>query len=130
MAKEHNLFYKTNPINFDNARKLRKQMTESESILWGILRGRKFLGLKFRRQHPIKEYIADFYCHERKIVIELDGGYHKLNDQKTMDGIRSDAINSEGIRVVRFTNEDIIFDIDSSLKKLEQLINDKNPLSS
>jgi very-short-patch-repair endonuclease len=63
------------------ARTNRKGMTEAERILWFALRGRRLLGFKFRRQHPIDDFIADFYCHEKKLLIELDGGYHQEKGQ-------------------------------------------------
>ena len=61
---------------FNTAHTLRSSMTEAEKVLWNELKSRKFQGLKFRRQHPIHWYIADFYCHEKRLVIEIDGGIH------------------------------------------------------
>lgn len=114
------------------ARQLRKRQTKSEGILWEVVRNRKFLGLKFFRQHPLffdflgaeKFFIADFYCHEQNIVIEVDGKIHDY--QKEYDLLRDYMMNSLGIRVLRFTNEEIEFDIKMVLQKIENFINHSN----
>jgi len=67
-------------MNFENAKRMRKEPTHEEYVLWEELRNRKLLNYKFRRQHPLNKYIADFYCHELNLVIELDGNYHKEKD--------------------------------------------------
>lgn len=69
------------------AKVLRGKMTPAEKLLWEELRGKKFMGLKFRRQHPVLVYIADFYCHSIKLIIEIDGGYHLgfLQMEKDLD---------------------------------------------
>jgi very-short-patch-repair endonuclease len=97
----------------ETVRLLRRDQTSSENILWQILRNRKFEGKKFVRQHPIKvEYqgkirffIADFYCHEKKLVIELDGKIHEK--QKEYDEYRTLMINQLGIQVYRIKNEEL-----------------------
>jgi len=88
-----------------NARALRKSMTEAEKRLWSILRNRQVDGLKFRRQHPIGSYVADFACFEHRLVIEADGGQHNesIGDEK-----RTEALNAAGWRVLRFWNSDIL----------------------
>lgn len=108
-------------LDFENARKLRREETSAEALLWEALRGRKFLNLKFRRQHPVYSYIADFYCHELKLVVEVDGGYHSDKEQKVTDEERTSALGTLGIKVVRFTNEEV-FDIDNTLDKLKRFI--------
>ncbi|HOK51344.1 MAG: endonuclease domain-containing protein [Bacteroidales bacterium] len=95
------------------SKELRKQPTDSEKILWQYLRNRKLNGLKFYRQKPIfyayeKRYlffIADFYCYEKKLVIELDGGIHEL--QKEYDEQRDIILNNLGLRVLRIKNEEL-----------------------
>lgn len=69
---------------FENARLLRKVSTEAEDLLWQELRNRKLMGLKFRRQHPLKNFVADFYCAEKNLVIEVDGNVHQGRWQKIM----------------------------------------------
>jgi very-short-patch-repair endonuclease len=110
------------------ARELRKNRTPAEKILWQKLRNRMFLDLKFLRQHPIfykkdnkiKFFIADFYCHEIKLVIEIDGKIH--DKQKDYDQIRSEIINIKNIKVTRFTNDEIFSNIDMVLQKLKDQI--------
>lgn len=94
-------------------RDLRKNQTPSENMLWQMLRNRKLEGFKFYRQHPIKVnrdgkigyYIADFYCHEKSLVIEIDGRIHE--NQKEYDEYRTFVINQLGIRVFRLKNEEL-----------------------
>ena len=105
-------------------RELRKNQTYAESILWEQLRDRKFHGLKYYRQYPLffdllgKEtfYIADFYCYEKQLVIEIDGSVHKFKG--TQDSRRTEIINLLGINVIRFQNHEIEKELDSVLKKL------------
>ncbi len=87
------------------ARELRQQQTPAEKLLWECLRNRQLLNAKFRRQHNISRYIADFYCHEALLVIELDGSIHKI--QKIKDSIRNDWMQKNGFTVLRFTNLEV-----------------------
>ena len=108
------------------ARDLRQNHTGAEKMLWEKLRNRRFRNLKFLRQHPIyykfdnqrKFFIADFYCHEIKLVIEIDGKIH--NKQIAYDQIRTEIINLKKINVIRFTNEEIYQNINLVLKKLNK----------
>ena len=84
-------------------------MTESERMLWEVLR-KLNCGYHFRRQHPIGDYIADFICLKKKLVIEVDGGYHDEPRQQQDDQIRTDFLVSKGYTVIRFKNEEIIND--------------------
>lgn len=107
-------------------RELRKNSTKAEKIFWEIVRNRNFEGKKFNRQYPIfydlqgKEtfYIADFYCHKAKLVIELDGKIH--NYTKEQDRLRTEIINLLGIRVIRFKNDDIEQNLDKVLLKISK----------
>jgi very-short-patch-repair endonuclease len=90
---------------FEFSKVLRKTQTEAEDMVWQSLRNRKILGCKFRRQHPIGKYIADFYCYEAKLVIEIDGGIHNRPQNKQYDENRSYELEELGITVIRFTNE-------------------------
>ena len=96
--------YNKKPLE-NRRRNLREQQTEAERIFWNIVRGRKFLNLKFRRQYSVGPYIIDFYCPEIGLAIELDGGQHATNIE--YDRVRTAFINQLGIRVVRFWNNDI-----------------------
>lgn len=93
---------------FEFARQHRKEQTAAEDLLWRNLRGKKLSGLKFRRQHPLSGFIADFYCHELALVVEVDGSSHDGVDQNEYDAGRTYVLNELGIRVIRFTNEEIL----------------------
>ena len=88
------------------ARRLRREMTPAEEALWKHLRGRQFQGLKFRRQHPVGRFIADFYCPEHRLVIELDGEIHR--NQREYDAIRTETFQDYGYRVLRFSNDAVL----------------------
>ncbi|WP_395050176.1 endonuclease domain-containing protein [Flavobacterium sp.] len=109
--------------NFLLAMQLRERMTQAEILMWDKLKNKQFKGYKFRRQHPIHKFIVDFYCHELKLIIEIDGKYHDSEEQKNEDLIRTELLNFQGLREIRFTNEEVITDISSVLKKLEEQIN-------
>ena len=123
-----NLTYGASPKIFENARTLKKVMTTAEKILWNRLRNRKLKGFKFRRQHPIDVFIADFYCHEAKLVVEVDGRMHSLAVVKEYDAGRTHEIEKLGITVIRFTNEEVIKDINEVLEKIK--FNFTSPLPS
>ena len=90
------------------ARQLRKESTPAEEALWELLRDRKLQGLKFRRQVPIGDYVADFYCHELRLVVELDGEVHEGDRQKAHDINRDRNLLALGYRVMRFTNQEVL----------------------
>ena len=92
----------------DLARELRKKQTSAEELLWELIRNRKLLGFKFRRQHQFGDYIADFYCYDAKLVIECDGPVHQPNEQWHHDQNRDAYMIAQGLRVLRFTNEQIL----------------------
>ncbi len=104
---------------YQNARELRERMTLAEQILWEELRMKKLDGLKFRRQHPIGIHILDFYCHAKKIGIELDGGYHDEGHQKKLDEERTEILELQNIKIIRFKNEEIINQIDLVLREIK-----------
>jgi len=97
------------------SRKLRKNQTVSEKKLWNILRNRQLQGKKFKRQHPIKlqidgidkYFIADFFCPEYKLVIEVDGSIHQLIEQKEYDIMRSELLETKGYKIIRIKNEEL-----------------------
>lgn len=104
------------------ASKLRKNSTIQERMLWKILRNRQFKNLKFRRQFPIGEYIVDFVCEEKRIVIELDGGQHNEFENIIKDNERTKFIESEGYKVIRFWNNDILNNLEGVFKILNDLL--------
>jgi very-short-patch-repair endonuclease len=111
------MFYGTQPITFQNARRLRKNMTPTEKILWSYLGKKQLNGMRFRKQHPIGDYIADFYCHELKLIIEVDGPIH--NQKLEYDRTRTEEMAKVGLQVIRFTNDEIIADIGSVIEKIK-----------
>lgn len=119
---KNNLHAGANSQIFKNAKQLRLNQTKAEDTLWQYLRARRFENLKFRRQHPIQSYIADFYCHEKRLIIELDGEYHNQSDQKEMDKSRTFALERLGIHVIRFTNARVINEIDDCLNELRHYV--------
>jgi very-short-patch-repair endonuclease len=90
----------------ERARALRREMTEAETKLWRMLRSRQIEGHRFRRQVPLGRYIADFVCHEARLIVELDGGQHDSLSQQEAD--RSRFLQSEGYRVMRFWNDEVL----------------------
>ena len=93
----------------NRAKELRKNATDAERLLWKYLRARQLYVLKFRRQHPIDNYIVDFICIEKKLIIELDGGQHAMNKEKDIK--RDNTLKDKGYKVVRFWNNEVLSNI-------------------
>lgn len=110
--------------NFLLSKQLRVKMTQAEILMWDKLKNKQFKGYKFRRQHPIHHFIVDFYCHELKLIIEIDGKYHDSEEQKNKDLDRTELLKFQRLREIRFTNEEIINAIGSVIKKLEEQTDD------
>ena len=108
--------------SFEKAKALRMRETKSEKILWDKLKNNQLDGLKFRRQHPISLYIADFYCHKFKLIIELDGKYHEEKEQKIKDQERDEVLKLNGLNILRFKNEEVEKNIDNVLIKIKNQI--------
>ncbi len=121
----HNMFYGALPIHFELAKKLRNHQTEAELFLWKHLPYIKTQGIRFKRQHPVLYFIADFYCHQAKLIIEIDGGYHELSEQFRYDESRDAELTNLGLKVLRFKNEEVFNDIETVLKSISQEINDR-----
>ncbi|MCD6556103.1 MAG: endonuclease domain-containing protein [Bacteroidales bacterium] len=122
------MYYGANQNIQEKAENLRKRETKAEQILWEKLKNKQLLGLKFRRQHPIEHYIADFYCHKAKLVIEVDGSIHNIPEIKEKDDVRTFEIEKYGITILRFTNEDVYNNMDFVIKKVKKFLSGlKNP---
>ncbi len=105
----------------DFAKENRKNATLAEDILWENIRN-KALGVEFRRQHIIADFIADFVCLDKMLIIEIDGGYHSERKQKEDDELRTERLNELGFRVIRFSNEEVQFNIEEVLKKIQNTL--------
>src|ERR1700749_4395865 len=103
---EKKMFLNASHTIFEAAKTLRENQTEAEKALWNYLK-QKPLGYKFRRQHPISIYIADFYCHALKLIIEIDGMIHANIDVCGNDVERQKKLEADGIKFLRFTNEQV-----------------------
>nr|CBH37073.1 putative type I restriction enzyme HindVIIP R protein, N-terminal part [uncultured archaeon]CBH40089.1 hypothetical protein, HsdR family [uncultured archaeon] len=101
-------------------RDLRKKQTAAENVFWELVRNKKLLGLKFRRQHQIGHYIVDFYCHSERLIIELDGEVHNTPEQKKKDGIRDKYLRSLGNKILRFNNAELFENTENVLKVIEK----------
>lgn len=113
------------------SRRLRKRSTKSEDLLWRALRGKKLGGLKFRRQHPFGPSIVDFYSHEKRLVVEIDGAAHLGENAQDRDKIRQEIIERYGVRFIRLPANEVENDLESALGKiLAAATSPLNPLSS
>ena len=113
------MFYNARPDVFQKARVLRKTMTKTEIMLWERLRNKQ-LGVRFKAQHPVERFIADFYCHAAKLVIELDGEIHE--NQKEYDKGREAEMEKYGIRIVRFRNSEVFENIEDVVERIKTLL--------
>ncbi len=104
-----------------NRRQLRKKQTETERTLWKHLRDKNF-GIRFRRQFSFGRYVVDFYAYQNRLVIEVDGGIHNEPDQKEYDAIRTHYLKKIGCQVLRFTNKQVMHDIDTVLGTIRTAI--------
>ena len=115
------MFYKADPIIFEKARELRSKLTPAEQIFWLRLK-EQFSEYKFRRQHPISIYIADFYCHKLRFVIEVDGSIHNSIEAKVNDEKRQKDLEDLNLTVIRFTNEQIKSEVENVIKLISSTI--------
>jgi very-short-patch-repair endonuclease len=107
---------------FENAKELRKNETEAEKALWKAVRSRKLCGLKIRRQHPVKQFILDFYCHEYLLGIEIDGSVHENEIAKEYDRNRTAEIENLGITILRFKNEEVLSELSKVITEIQNKI--------
>jgi very-short-patch-repair endonuclease len=117
------MFYGASAHLFEQAKKLRASMTLAETTLWDRLRANQLNGYRFKSQHPIAFFVADFYNHATRLVVELDGGVHDSVEQQDYDANRTYMLEDFGITVIRFRNEDVFNDIDSVLRTIMETLN-------
>lgn len=116
------MFKGAKPETFKKAEKLRNQMTASETKLWEVLKNKKNTGYRFRRQHPLGHYILDFYNHQLKLCIEVDGEYHESKEQKIHDKKRDEFLNFNGIKILRFKNQQVNNDLEHVIESINKFI--------
>ncbi|MFN8354841.1 MAG: methionine synthase [Spirosomataceae bacterium] len=112
LLKDEAYWQKADPFTYgllkEYSQRMRNQPTKAEEVLWEVLKGKQLEGYKFRRQHIVGQYIADFICLKENLIIEIDGSIHQLPENKISDAERTDWLNSEGYKVIRFTNDEVI----------------------
>jgi cyclase len=121
------MFFGASPTLFHFAKQLRGKETEAEKLLWQRLSNKQLNGLSFRRQHPIVYFIADFYCHKAKLIIELDGKIHLNPAQFLYDQRRDNELHKFGLRVIRFENEKVLNSVELVLGEIVDFVR-TNPL--
>lgn len=114
------------PESFSKAQFLRTVMTNAENLLWEKLKNNQFHGLKFRRQHPVHLFIADFYCHKYRLIIEIDGGYHESEIQRKKDEERTQLLMDNDLTVIRFSNEEVENNMTEVLTRLRKVIEEQS----
>jgi len=120
-------FLKNDPHIKERRRELRRRQTEAERFLWGALRNRQLHGLKFFRQYSFGPYILDFYCTEKSLAIELDGGQHNLPEKREYDADRTAYLEAHGVEVIRFWNSDVMQDVQAVLQVIAQQATELTP---
>lgn len=103
-------------------RKLRRDQTTAEGILWEKLRKKRISGYKFYRQYSIGNYILDFYCPKLRVGIEVDGGYHDSQSVKDLDEYRTRTLEDMGVKIIRFTNEEVLLDINKVMSEIKTIL--------
>jgi len=109
---------KIDPLLLEFSKSMHHTVTDAESLMWQLLRARSFMNLKFHRQHVIKLYIVDFYCHELGLVIELDGCHHNTDGGKEYNNEQTKFLEALGLKVVRYWNHDVLSRTDAVLDNL------------
>jgi very-short-patch-repair endonuclease len=120
---DKSMYYGAKPETFEAARILRENMTLHEKLLWDRLKQKQVCGLRIRRQHPIDFFIADFYCHEARLVVKIDGEIHE--NQKKYDDGRSAEMEKYYIKVIRFKNSEVLNNIEGVISKIEDEIRNR-----
>ena len=112
-------FLKNDPALKERRRELRRNQTDAERVFWAIVRNKQFFGLKFFRQYSFGSYILDFYCPEKKLAVELDGGQHNQPEAREYDAVRTCFLNANAVEVVRYWNNEVLCEMDGVLANLE-----------
>ena len=116
------MHHQATPHIFANAKKLREHRTPAEIVLWEALRQKKLEGFRFRQQHPIEDYVLDFYCHAAHLAVELDGEYHFTEEQQRLDDKRTARLSFLGIKLIRFGNFQVHHHLELVLSDIRQAL--------
>ncbi len=119
---KENMFFGASPEIFEFAKRNRANPTPAEDLLWRYISKNQINGLRFKRQHPIGQYIADFYCHSVKLVIEIDGSIHQLPEILQNDLEKEEFIKANDLKIIRFTNQEVFKNINSVIKKIRETV--------
>jgi very-short-patch-repair endonuclease len=125
---ERNMFYGASRNTFEKAHELRRNMTKAEKKIWNELKNKNLFKVRFRRQHPVDIFVVDFYCHELKLAIEIDGSIHLEKEVSEYDAGRTNDIEKFGIKILRFTNDEVLNDINEVINKTIDVISSLAPL--
>jgi PncC family amidohydrolase len=129
-TNKHTMFLRADPLTYGLLKEFaathRNKPTEAENVLWNIVRSKKMAGFKFRRQHIIANYIADFACLSEQLIIEVDGLFHQLPENKISDEERTKDLNKLGFEVIRFSNEQVLFNTDNVVNEIVHRIKKRN----
>ncbi len=125
--KKDGVFNQANYLLFELAKDLRRNITDTETILWGYLKA-GVQNFKFRRQHPIGIYIVDFYCHKLKLIIEIDGSIHNVASVKENDIRRENDLINWGYKIVRFSNNRVMKGLDIVLAEINSIVENLNKI--
>jgi len=117
--EEYPIYFGAKPELLRIAGELRKNMTVAEQMLWQRLRNRQVSGYRFRRQHPVRDVVVDFFCYDAMLVVEVDGDVHDMSYQKERDTERTKMLKMSGLRELRFRNEEVINDIENVIRRIE-----------
>jgi len=117
------MHYGATPEIFRRAALLRRNMTFSERKLWNYLKKSETIGFKFRRQHPLSHFIVDFYCHSKKLIIEVDEEIHQNDEQLMKDALREEELKTFNLRILRFTNSEVDLFFDDVIIALNHALN-------
>ncbi|MCB8994734.1 MAG: endonuclease domain-containing protein [Bacteroidales bacterium] len=123
LTREKNMYFGASKELILQARELRKIMTKAEEVLWSYLRKQQLDGAIFRRQHPIDNFIVDFYCHKHKLIIEVDGGIHNKPEISERDKNRTAELENFGLIIIRFSNNDILYNTENVLNTIQKYLN-------
>ena len=105
-------------------------MTPAERKLWEHLKEKRLMEMTFRRQHPVSRFIADFYCHQAKLIIEIDGCYHDDREPRELDEGREKELDDLGLKVIRFRNEEVEMDVLNVLERIKRVLQETQAQST